>query len=149
MNSLPTISRCTLELYKEILQLEEHIARLRSCQPIFEAIFPELEALNPLNIKFTAYDGALNLSIAGGREKLNQVWRILRTHGFDAPPNRPEVNSTTWSGYFTRSVARVYITFASTQCIRRQIGTKMVETPVYATVCLDNALESSPKGLLE
>lgn len=149
MSTLPTLSRCTLALCKEIQHLEDQIARLRACHPIFEAIYPELETLDPIRLDVTAFDGALNLGLVGDRAKLNKAWNILRTHGFEAPVNRPEVGATEWSGYFNRLPARVYVHFTSTQCVRRQIGTKMVETPVYTTVCLDNALESSPKELLE
>jgi hypothetical protein len=79
----------------------------------------------------------VDLAIAGDSEILKRVFTIFRNRGY-APSNRPDENDKTgFSCFFNHPdfECRFWLNFSSTVCHRVQVGTKMVEQPVYKVVC--------------
>lgn len=79
----------------------------------------------------------VDLSIAGDSEVLKKVFTIFRNRGY-APSDRPDENDkTSFSCFFNHPdwECRFWLSFTSTVCHRVQVGTKMVEQPIYEIRC--------------
>ena len=79
---------------------------------------------------------SLDLSIAGDHHVMNGVWGALRKLGYEASSRPEEKKIASYSCWFTKTDwPRIWFQFSSTKCTRKKIGTKMVEQPIYETVC--------------
>lgn len=87
------------------------------------------------NASVTTY--SLDINVVGNGTDLSNVWRALRTRGWDTTKDKPEPGDTGWSGFWRKEGVeyQVYLNFASTVCRRVQVGTQMVEMPVYEIRC--------------
>lgn len=94
-----------------------------------------LEAIPDLDI---SHSYLLYVSFSGDGKKLAAVFRAFRSHGWkldDFCGTRPKPKTNEWSGYFEKGPLRARVQFASTVCTLKQVGTKMIEKPVYEVVC--------------
>lgn len=84
----------------------------------------------------------LCISLAGTRAQLAEAMRVFRRNGFK-PRNRPQAGETSYYAYFHpvepgpdgSYIGSIWFSYTSTQCVRVQVGTKMVEQPVYEVRC--------------
>lgn len=113
--------------------IREHLKKIGKHKAAWQAV---LDAIEDIEIHHVWFDGSeLNLSVAGGGSLLAAVMRPLRRLGFE-PDSRPKAGDPSFSTRFRNgSGAVVYLTFSSKVCRRVQVGTKMVETPIYEVVC--------------
>jgi hypothetical protein len=122
------------QLIKEALALAER----REMWKIHKAILsPIANALRKLGADLSFPD-SLDVRLIGDAAVLAKAVRILRTSGYDFPSaSRPKKGDTTWAQFFTRSECpvRIWFNFSSSVCRRVQVGTQMVEQPVFETVC--------------
>jgi hypothetical protein len=94
--------------------------------------------IDSLSANLDSYD--LNISFAGGISEIGAVWGALRKLGL-----KPEKHPGAAETYFTTrfrteagdSGPSIYLAFSSTVCRQIQVGTKMVEVPVYETRCTE------------
>jgi hypothetical protein len=78
---------------------------------------------------------SVDVSVAGDHHVLNGMWAALRKLGYKTS-TRPEEKVAGFSGYWYKDEwPAIWMTFSSTKCTRKKIGTKMVEQPVYEVVC--------------
>jgi len=79
-----------------------------------------------------------NLTFNGTAEDLNTFFKIMRSEGF-TPRERPSEVQTSFSTSWTRGEdedkLRIWTCFYSTVCERVQVGTEMVEQPIYEIRC--------------
>lgn len=128
---------------KSILRFAErkkHLAKngekLQAAIRDFQAMLLELEDLD-IEPGFDFQNGCIDLSFAGDGDKLGNVWHVLRRAGFE-PDKRPQKGDTSFCTFWRNGAhAMVWVSFTSTMCRRVQVGTKMVEQPIYETVCGD------------
>lgn len=83
------------------------------------------------------YSGrSIDLHYSGDKFVLQGIFAALRKADYE-PSSRPQKDElSSFSTYFSKADApRLWISFSSTKCRRVQVGTKMVEQPVYETVC--------------
>lgn len=105
---------------------------LRDCPALFRQ-FEEWD----LTVGFNLDNEYVNISFSGDGEKLKTVWGALRRAGFNTR-NRPEKGDTAFNAFWSKEgYAEIFMMFASTLCKRVQVGTKMVEQPIYETQCGD------------
>lgn len=82
-------------------------------------------------------DNSIDLSVSGTHTELKECFRAFRKLGYepDKRPTEPKLDS--FSTVFTHPEKKVrfWLFFSSTICVRKKIGTKMIETAVYETVC--------------
>ena len=82
---------------------------------------------------------SLDISVAGDHNVFKGMWSAMRKLGYDCSSRPTEKIFSSWQGWFYNHDQEdrlpVYISFSSTKCTRKKIGTKMVEQPVYETVC--------------
>jgi len=85
------------------------------------------------------YDGseALDISLAGNHKVFKTMWKALRDLGYNCNDKPKDKRFSSWSGYWTKNDTdlTIWVSFSSTVCTRKQVGTKMVEQAVYETVC--------------
>lgn len=86
-------------------------------------------------------DGAnsLDISVAGDHNTFKGMWAALRKLGYGTSSRPTEDKFSSWTGWWYNhdqdEQLPIYVSFSSTKCTRRKIGTKMVERDVYETVC--------------
>jgi hypothetical protein len=87
-------------------------------------------------VSFDTYSA--NLTFSGTPENLNTFFKVMRGEGF-TPTSRPSEAETNYSTSWTRGEdedkLRIWSFYYSTVCQRVQVGTKMVEQPVYEIRC--------------
>ena len=88
------------------------------------------------NISFDSY--STNLAFSGTPEDLNTFFKVMRAEGF-TPRERPSEAQTSFSTAWTRGEdedkLRIWSCYYSTVCQRVQVGTEMVEQPIYEIRC--------------
>lgn len=100
----------------------------------FAPLFRRLEELD-IDLSFGMQDGDINVSFTGDGERLKTVWAELRRNGFE-PAFRPKKGETEFSTFFQQAgFSQIWFRFSSTVCKRVQVGTHMVEQPIYETRC--------------
>jgi len=89
-----------------------------------------------VNITFDA-NSSLDISVSGDQLVFKGLWGALRKLGYNTNTGPKEEKFSGWSGWFRNpdQDLPLWITFSSTKCTRKKIGTKMVEQPVYELVC--------------
>jgi hypothetical protein len=82
---------------------------------------------------------AASFQVRGDGEVLTMAIRFLRTRGYKTDAAPPEKVAAVWEALFVHgedlNQPRVRLTWASTVCKQVQVGTKMVEQPVYEIRC--------------
>ena len=88
-------------------------------------------------IRASSTADSIDLHVSGTLTELKECFRAFRKLGYE-PSDRPdEPKMHNFSTYFKnpQKTVRFWLNFTSTICVRKKIGTKMVETSVYETVC--------------
>lgn len=150
MSAVPSVIEAeTLEYLpaKTLLRLIERQQKAaKNCKEFKLAIttFPELfRAFEDLDIEpgFAMDGDYIQLSFAGDGPKLATVWKLLRQHGYKNSCH-PKKGDTTFYCFWSREgYAQFFMSFTSTMCRRVQVGTKMVEQPIYETQCGEMAAD--------
>ena len=102
-----------------------------------ERFLPAVAALKQLGADIT-FPNSLDARLSGDRHLFAAVVRALRTRGFTTTQPPPEKGQGYWSAFFELpevSDLRIWLSFSSTVCRQVQVGTKMVEQPIFETVC--------------
>lgn len=110
-------------------------------------LFRRFEELD-IDPGFSLENTWISISFAGDGQKLATVWRVLRQHGYNTT-SHPKKGDTAFNAFWSRDGhADLFMMFSSSMCRRVQVGTKMVEQPVYETHCgdLPEMLEESAEG---
>lgn len=95
------------------------------------------EALESLKIepRFNFGDGCIDICFAGDASLMQAAWQVIRATGYQ-PDARPAAKKSTFSTHWHRAGSPViWFYFTSNQCKAVQVGTKMVEEPVYEIQC--------------
>lgn len=88
-----------------------------------------------VDVAFNLDNAYINFQFTGDGARLTAVWKLLRRHGFNTTA-RPEKGDTTFHAFWKREGhAELFMSFSSSTCRRVQVGTKMVEQPIYETQC--------------
>jgi len=134
---LPVRSLMALEDKRRSAQriLEKAALTIREAAPLFVA----LESLE-IDIRIDANSTAcIEIPFTGNGERLAEVWGLLRRAGWKLASNPPKKDDTTFNGIWAhqsdKRFADLWVSFTSTSCRRVQIGTQLVEQPVYEVQC--------------
>lgn len=90
-----------------------------------------------IDAAFCMATGTIDISFTGDGPKLACVWTELRRHGYE-PDSRPTKGDTSYNSHWRcgrEGYSTIWVSFSSSVCRRVQVGTKMVEQPVYETQC--------------
>lgn len=121
------------QLIKEALAVAE---RRETWQMHKSELAPVVNAMRKLGADVSLSD-SLDIRMVGDAKVLAAAVRILRTSGFGTGAKRPSKGDTTWTAFFKSDslAVSIYFSFSSSVCRRVQVGTAMVEQPVFETVC--------------
>jgi hypothetical protein len=88
-----------------------------------------------IDIRIDSDYGYVSFTFTGTGAFFSEVWSELRRNGF-TPTQRPKKGDVEFSAYWERpGCAKLFMNFSSSLCKRVQVGTKMVEQPIYETQC--------------
>lgn len=126
---------------KTMLKLVEQSQKVKKYSALFQttvkqqpALFRRLEELD-IDLEFSFREGDINLSFTGDGARLGEVWAELRRSGY-APNCRPKKGDATfYTHWLKEGMATFWMSFSSSVCRRVQVGTQMVEQPIYETQC--------------
>ncbi len=110
-------------------------------KPIIEGI----EKIDPeIDMYWDGVESDLIISFTGNKHRLAEVVRVLRINGWVASSQPPKSNDSSWGSYFihAKTTATVWLYFTSSVCRRVQVGTQMVEQPIWGVRCEED-LDSS------
>jgi hypothetical protein len=128
---------------KTILKLVEHSQKVTKALKEFKQtvssvgpLFRSFEEMD-IDLQFNPDGGYIAFCFTGDGERLAAVWKELRRNGYKSDC-RPKKGDTTFYAFWEREgYARLFMNFSSSMCRRVQVGTKMVEQPIYETQCGD------------
>lgn len=102
----------------------------------FPALFLLLEDMD-IDVRFDPDLKLISISFSGDGPRLGKVWAELRRCGYSCA-RRPKKGDTEFSGSFEhQGYPMICVHFTSALCRRVQVGTRMVEQPIYETRCGD------------
>jgi hypothetical protein len=147
------VTKQETEMKKEMSPIDAQIAReAESLERTRETWALHKEYLEPLidklvkvaGVSVTLYNwGMLTMSCHGDKDRLVKVMRVLRGAGYTAD-RKPEKHLYEYEARWTQPINEdgfqriaIKLYFYSTVCRRVQIGTQMVEQPLYAVKCGD------------
>jgi hypothetical protein len=109
-----------------------------------EFLFSVVQAAEKLGIE-PRWAWSLDLCFTGDAARLAEVVRMLRVRGWKSTSKRPKETDAGWTAWFKheKTEVEVWLSFTSSICRRVQVGTKLVEQPVYEVRC-GEAAEPSP-----
>jgi len=84
------------------------------------------------------FDGttSMDLKVAGDHNVLKGAWAALRKIGYEPSERLKETKITGVCVWFYKTGwPTIWFSFSSTKCTRKKVGTKMVEQPIFETVC--------------
>lgn len=118
-------------------------------QPRYKPIYDRLMSEAQLKEASVTWDTSdLNFMFSGTGKHLAQVFKVMRTSGFELEGDRPEAKSSSWTGRFKHpSGLSVWFSFTSTVCQLKQVRTELKEVPVYDVVC-DEGTDASDRAEL-
>lgn len=132
LNEFKTLAQKEVE--DTIRRTENIISYYTIRQELFDPVLVELEKnLQVLSVSLDT--SSVDLSVAGNKDTLNLVFKILRKAQFE-PDSRPKEAEPSFHTHFVHPTgARFWLNFSSTSCKRVQVGVKTVEQPVYEVQC--------------
>ena len=98
------------------------------------ALFRWLEEQD-LEVRFSLSDGDINLAFTGDGQRLGQVWGELRRNGYTPSSHPTKGSSQFYTHWLKDGCSTIWMNFSSTMCRRVQVGTQMVEQPIYEVQC--------------
>lgn len=132
LDQLP--AKTMLRLIELAQAAQKHNALFQKTVRTLAPLFRQLEVLD-VTLTFNLGDGDINLTFTGDGERLRQVWSELRRNGYNCATH-PKKGDTTFYGWWQQEgVSQIWMNFSSSVCRRVQVGTKMVEQPIYETQC--------------
>jgi len=122
--------------------LKEHRRSYKQIRRMCEGNMGEIRAMSmalaDIPILRVSFDtDSIDIAVAGDYAVLKAIFHAFRTQGWE-PTSRPvEQKLSSFSTHFEKPGVdlRFWLSFSSTLCRRVKVGTKMVEQPVYETVC--------------
>lgn len=80
----------------------------------------------------------LDLSVVGGMGDLLGAIARLEQDGYTTAKELPEKTEGYWSaGFFAEDKPKIQLYFSNARCEKVQVGTQMVEQPIYEVRCSD------------
>jgi hypothetical protein len=116
----------------------------------YAPLLAKFAALNPTSISLPC-GFVVSANFAGDKHALTAIVRALRSEGWSTSAKPPKKGDNEWRPTFSKKAKdgkqlQVWLYFTSTACRRVEVGKKMVEVPVYETVCDEITLDRVDAG---
>jgi hypothetical protein len=131
-----TPTQALLKLIEAKQQAQKRIAKWRFTINSHPGLFRRLQELE-IEPRLNLSDGQIEITFTGDGPKLSQVWGELRRQGFknDSFPRKGMAQFATYFRAPDQRESMIWLYFSSTVCRQVQVGTRMVEQPIYETQC--------------
>lgn len=120
---------------------DAQIAFLEGHFSLFDNILEDFDRMFGERYTVDMSSGTLDLMASGKKEVLNTMFHILRKHGLK-PSDRPQELVASFSTFWSKEDELgiiVFMSYSSTECVLKKVGTKMEERPIYEVVCNENS----------
>jgi hypothetical protein len=132
LDSVP--AKTMLRLIEQAQKARKYAALFQSTVQRLAPLFRQFEVLD-VDLEFSLRNGDIDLIFTGDAQRLRQVWAELRRNGYNTE-SRPKRGDITFHAYWDQEgFSRIWMMFSSSVCKRVQVGTRMVEQPIYETRC--------------
>lgn len=127
------------------VQFEEQQLALDKRRLLWESskhiLGPVAAALHAAGIEPRLTD-SLDISFSGDKDKIAQIFRIVRVAGFATTADRPKQGDSSWYAWFYHPDCKlaIWFSFSSSVCRRVKVGTELQEVDIYETQCGDIAI---------
>lgn len=129
-------AKTLLRLVEQSQKVKKHTALFQTTLRAHPELFRILEELD-IEVAFCLRSGDIDLSFTGDGQRLIAVWKELRLAGWK-PNAHPKKGDTSFHTHWPKEgFATFWMSFSSSVCRRVQVGTKMVEQPIYETQCAE------------
>jgi hypothetical protein len=126
---------------KTILKFVEHSQMITKALAGFKRtiaeqkeLFRALEELD-IDLQFIPDGDYMALLFTGDGERLSNVWKALRRNGYKTTQHPKKGDTTFYAFWYREGYSNLFMNFSSSLCKRVQVGTRMVEQPIYETQC--------------
>lgn len=127
-------AKTLLRLVEKSQQTAKNAKAFRQTVTALPSLFRALEEMD-IEPRFDLDNEYITLQFTGDGNKLKEVWGLLRRHDYNVTA-RPEKGETQFCAFWNREGStQFFMYFTSSVCRRVQVGTKMVEQPIYETQC--------------
>jgi hypothetical protein len=134
LEKLPAKTLLTFLEYSR--KTKANIVQLQQAIIAFAPLFRRLEDLD-IDVSFNLQDAYISLTFTGDGARLRDVWVELRRNGWK-PDTHPKKGDTSFYAYWRgEGLVTFFMNFSGALCRRVVVGTKMVEQPIYETICGD------------
>lgn len=136
-------AKAMLALVAKHQETKRYFVQAQKTLQDFPALFLAVEEMD-IEPRFDPDLRLISFNFAGDGLKLGKVWGELRRAGFSCS-SRPKKGDTQFSGWFEQDgYATISVYFTSTMCRRVQVGTQIVQQPIYETICGEDASVAVP-----
>ena len=118
--------------------LEDHTARMENLLR-YRKYFEEICAAIPDDWNVTSSVdsvGCVDIKFTGGKERLQEMWKILRAAGLEPDSHVGEEKVNSFSTYWRfGECSLIWMYWTSSVCRTVKVRTEMKEVPIYEVVC--------------
>lgn len=104
-----------------------------------EAVGDEIfNALQALGIEAAAGDSYVYVGFTGDFSLFKRVWALLRSHGWTTDKKVTETKFSDFCTFWNSpdgEKQKLFFNYTSSVCVRKKVGTKMVEEIIYEIEC--------------
>ena len=129
-------AKTLLQLVEKSQQANKNFKTCKQTVTQIPGLFRRLEELD-VDLQFNLDNDYIAMLFTGDGKRLGDVWGALRQHGYTTHARPKKGDTTFYSFWELEGQARIFMSFSSSMCRRVQVGTKMVEQPIYETQCGD------------
>lgn len=117
-------------------QIWTFTAKVRKLAHEYEHMVMQLEAAG-IELRIDIKDQCIDIGFTGDQERMNTIWKLLRANGWkpDYRPQKDKPTASFCSYWHKEGELPIWFSFSSTVCKQVQVGTRMVEQPIYEVTC--------------
>lgn len=129
-------AKTLLQLVERSQQATKNLKEFKRTVSALPELFRRLEELD-IDLSFNLDSTWIGLRFTGDGARLTDVWRALRLNGYSTVVHPKKGDTEVHAFWKHEGQVELFMCFSSSLCKRVQVGTKMVEQPIYETQCGD------------
>jgi len=123
-----------LRLVEKYQQAGKHFKAFKQALNDAPELFRAFEEFD-IDVRFNLDNDYISFSFTGDGPKLTAVWKLLRQHGYKTEDHPKKGDTSFYAFWRQEGRPSLLMNFSSSMCRRVQVGTKLVEQPIYETQC--------------
>lgn len=127
-------AKTSLKLIEAAQQAQKNIKAFKEAIRARSALFRRLEELD-IDVGFSPENAYIHVRFTGDGDRLGQVWGAFRQSGWKTTCRPEKGKNEFYAFWHQEGLVDLFMNFTSSVCRRVQVGTKMVEQPIYEMHC--------------